>query len=85
MYVLFMCLRARIQIFWSEGVQLWQRIFVFFYEGRVDGWRADPNTAISGTSTARLLNAIEMAFAGGPMLAQHPMLAWFLGYPDQYY
>ena len=44
---------ARIQKVLSEGVQLF---FSF------DEWRKDPNTSISGLSTARQRNAIKMAF-----------------------
>ena len=37
MYVLFMCLQARIQKVLLEGVQLWQFFCLFFDEERVDG------------------------------------------------
>ena len=42
----------------SEGVQLWQSFF------SVAEGREDPNTTISGSSSARQQNAIKMAFRG---------------------
>ena len=48
-----------------EGVQHWHRYFR----------RYDPNTTISGPSSARQRNAIKWRFSGGPMIALHGMLA----------
>ena len=36
--------------------------------------RKDPNTTISGPSTARQRQPFKWRFAGGPMVAQHWML-----------
>ena len=44
---------------------------VRFYEGRVGG-RADPNTTISGPSSARQQTPFKWRFASGPMMA------WFV-------
>ena len=53
---------------------------VFFYIFLlVDEGRKDPNTSISGPSSARKQNAIKGRFAGMPMLAQHSMLAFNAG------
>ena len=53
-----MCAHARSQIALSEGpgVQLWRVCFQF------DDGRKDPNTTISGPSSARQRNAISMLF-----------------------
>ena len=55
----------RIQKVLSEGVQLWRVFFLFcfvFSLMRGDKGRKDPNTPISGQSSARQRNAIKMAF-----------------------
>ena len=52
-----------IQESFVRGVQIWQR-FLF------DEGRENPNTTTSGPSS------FKWRFAGGPMVAQHWMLAW---------
>ena len=48
--------------FCQRGTNSDNVIFLFLDEGRLDGGgMADPNTAISGPSSARQQNAIEMA------------------------
>ena len=74
---------ARIHYVVSEGVQIWQQFFFL----SVFIWWEDPNTTISGTTSARQWNAIEMAFRwranNGPMNAGLVAL-WFSGDPEQY-
>ena len=53
-----------IQKILSEGLN-----FDNFY--LVDEGKEDPNTTISGSSSARQRNAISWRFAGVPMMAQH--------------
>ena len=70
-----------------RGVQLQLFIFVFFYF-LMRGGGKDSNTTISGPSTARQRNAIQMAFRwradAGPTLnaCQACKLCGFTGDPD---
>ena len=56
----------------SEGVQLRKRFFFFFFFTFFQFEEGDPNTTISGPSSVRQQNTIEMAFRwradGGPTL-----------------
>ena len=54
---------ARIQNVLSKGVQL---LHFLVYEGR-----EDPNTTLSGSSSAHQRNAIYWRFDGVPMMAQY--------------
>ena len=49
-----------------EGVRLWKRFFLFLFDEEMK----DPNTTISGPTTARQRN-VSLA---GPMMANHWML-----------
>ena len=78
-------MHARIQkVFLGGGVQLWQRILLFFL---VDEGRENPNTTLRGPSFARQRN--KMAFRwranDGPTLNAGLKALWFSGDPDQYY
>ena len=61
---------------YARGGPTLTAFFYFIFFLLVDEGRKDPNTSISGPSSARQQNAIKWHFAGMPMLAQHTMLAW---------
>ena len=62
---------ARIQKILLEGVQLTLFVFVFL----VDEGREDKNTTKSGHHRPSSETPLKLRFAGGPMMAQHRMLA----------
>ena len=72
--------------FYQSGSKF-DKLNVFFI--LVDEGIEEPNITMNGPLSTTSKTPFKWRFAGGPMMAQYCMLAWYLydfsGYPDQYF